>query len=203
MKRNYAKSILLALLLIFSQPLMSQPSQEKIQFKAEIGGTPSEVARLTKLISEAHAVVNHPEFEKRVRNAKIKNGKSFSYSDESGNQVFEKILEGSELGGPKDNVWQLFYEFSPKPRKCFGVGRWKKCSSWILGWTDPSIKKVFINSLPWPDRDDSGIVGTIVHEQLHKLGYGHPFNDTPTRYLSAPYAVGTIAAEIHKKYFLK
>lgn len=193
MKNTVTSLVLLALFFVFPAMSFSQSAPDRIQFKTEIKGSFDEVVRLNKLASETQAVVNHPEFEKRVRGAWTKYGKAFSYSDDSGDQVFQKML----------GTWNLFYEFQPQARKCVGVGRFKKCTSWVLGWTNPSTKTVYLNSLPWPGRDDSGIVGTLVHEQLHKLGYGHPFNNTSTRPLSVPYAVGNIAAEIHKKYFLK
>ncbi len=202
MKNIFTIVVLLALFIGLPVSSFSQSTHPEIQFKMQAKGSVAEVARITELSEITRSVVNHPEFEKRVRGAWTKYGKAFSYSDDNGNQVFQKMLEGAELGGPKDFIWQLSYIFQAQNRTCFGIGRFKKCSSWVLGWTNPSTKDVYMNSLPWPDRDSCGIVGTQVHEQLHKLGYGHPVNSTSSRPLSVPYAVGTIASEICNKYFI-
>lgn len=203
MKKIVTSLILLALFVVSPGSAYSQSIPSLIQFKVDVKGSVAQVRRLTHLSVVAHEVVNHPEFESRVRKAFFQKGKAFSYSDDSGDQVFQKMVDGAELNGQKDGIWQLSYVFAPQSRKCIGFGRWKKCSSWVLGWTYPKKPEVYINSLPWDDRDDCGIVGTQVHEQLHKLGYGHPVNNTATRYLSVPYAVGTIASEICKKHFIK
>jgi hypothetical protein len=199
--KSIAGLILSLLFAVFSGNSYSSTHPEiKIVLRAV--GTTEQVSRITKLTEVTRKVINHPEFEKRVRSAWTKYDKAFSYSDDSGDQVFQKIVDGAEIGGNKDNVWQLSYVFQPQKRACFGIGRFKTCSSWVYGWTNSKTEKVYINSLPWDGRESCGIVGTQVHEQLHKLKYEHPFNDTATRYLSVPYAVGTIAAEICKKYFI-
>ncbi len=202
MKKQFTILILLALFAIFPALSFSQSTHPEIQFKMNVVGSVAEAARITELTEVTRLVVNHPEFEKRVRGAWTKYNKAFSYSDDNGDQVFQKILDGAELKGPVDNIWQLTYVFKAQKRSCFGVGRWKKCSSWVLGWTYPTKPEIYLNSLPWPERDSCGIVGTQVHEQLHKFGYHHPANNTPTRYLSVPYAIGSLASEICKKYFV-
>lgn len=200
MVKNLAIAILFAL--ITSIPSHACPKPEarpEIKFEVNAKGTAEQVSRVTKLSKIALAVVNSPEFEERVKGAMTKSGKAFSYSDETGPQVYQRMIEGAELDGPKDGIWQLSYIFEAQYQKCFGFGWLKKCTALVLGWTDPSTRHVYLNSVPWAGRNDCGIVGTQVHEQLHKLGYSHPSSNTATRELSVPYAIGNLASEICKK----
>lgn len=196
MIKSIAIIILLAIATIFPVTSLAMPSHPEIQIKIKAIGTPKQISRITRLSEIARLVVNSLEFEKRVKGAYFKKGKSFSYSNETGEQVFQTMVNGAELDGEVDNIWNLSYIFEAQKRICF----FRKCSSWVYGWTTPKIQDVYINSLPWETRDDCGIVGTIVHEELHKLGLSHPSEFTSTRYLSPPYAIGTIAAEICKKF---
>lgn len=183
--------ILLAFICIL--PADSYASQP-IKIEMNVKGTVAQISRLTKLSEKLKSVINSEDFKKRVSSA------TFTYSNDSGPQVFKKISEGAELNSQPDGTWNLSYLFEKKYRKCFGFGRFKKCSAWVLGWTSASTKNVYINALKWDDRSDCGIVGTMAHEQMHKLNYGHPVSDTPTRDQSVPYSVGSIAAEICKKF---
>lgn len=204
------KSITMILALILSLGAFAQtdlphsppsgPSllESRIELQIDIVGTAAQIARLTDLSKIAEQVINGSEFRSRVRKS------VFTYTDLKGDQVMDRLIDGNEILLPqKDNIWQLKFVFEPKSRKCVGIGRFKKCSNWVLGWTNPSIKTIYLNSLPWPDRDDCGIVGTIVHEQTHKLGFGHPYEPTKKRPQSVPYSTGTIASDICKQLKMK
>lgn len=197
MMKNVATLILFALFAAFEPNAYAKP---EIKFQIQVKGSVAQASRITKLAEIARIVVNSEEFETRVKGASFQKGQAFSYSSESGPQVYQKLLDGAELSSAKDGLWQLSYKFEAKHQKCLGFGRWKKCTALVYGWTDPTTKDVFINSVPWDERDDCGIVGTIVHEQSHKLGYDHPFDYTSTREYSIPYALGNLAATICRKY---
>lgn len=175
--------------------LAAFPGKPEIRVRAK--GTVAQVARIVRLSGVTSKVLVHPVFISRTRGAMVgKRGMAFSYSSDTGQQVLDAIADGAELDGEKDGVWNLDFEFEAHPRKCIGIGRFKKCTSWVLGWTNGSTNKIWINSLPWDERKDCGIVGTIVHEQLHKLGYDHPEEDTWDRPQSVPYAIGDLAADV-------
>ena len=189
------KSSLLFLLLILPSIAFAGlvERDNKIEIEIDIKGNPAQIARLSGLSSKLSDVINSKEFRERISKA------SFSYTTDSGKQVLQKLIDGAEIGTQKDNTWQLSYVFEEKERKCFGIGRFKKCSKWVLGWTSPSIKEVYINSLTWDSRQDCAIVGTLVHEQTHKLGYSHPFKSTKRRPASVPYAAGSVATQVCNK----
>lgn len=195
MAKHLASLILFTLFAVFSVPSYARP---QVKFQIHAVGSYDEVGRITALAKVAEKVVNSEEFEKRVKGAWTKYGKAFSYSNDSGAAVYDKMMAAAEFGGPADGVWDLDYTFEKKYPKCFGIGRWKKCGAMELGRTEGN--KIYFNSVPWPGRDDCGIVGTIVHEQLHAYNYSHPWSNTRTRHLSVPYAIGNLAAELCPKF---
>jgi len=186
-------AVFIAILAALAFPLRAETARPQIVFQLSVKGTPAQVSRVQRLAKVAERVVNSEKYEQRTKAAWWKKGrKAYSYSSLTGAQVYQLNLDGAELKGAKDGVWGLVYEFKPQRRKCvFG-----KCSAWVNGWTYPSSKTVYFNSLIWEGRSDCGIVGTIVHEQQHKLGLSHPAKATADRPFSPPYTQGTIAAEL-------
>lgn len=58
----------------------------------------------------------------------------------------------------------------------------------VLGYTLPSVQKIWINSryaLKW---DVCDMASLLVHEGLHKAGFKHGYQNTPTRKYSVPYS---------------
>jgi hypothetical protein len=148
------------------------------QFTTEI-----RMNRVKKLASIANAVVNSPEFKSRVLGSWYKGKAQFADTKDSNEVVYQKIRASSEVFNKCNNyLMELEYQ-------------WDSNSGRVLGWTYPTVKTVWFNYKNFDSRSDSGIVGTICHEYLHKLGYGH---SSAKSYASVPYAVGTICAELYK-----
>ena len=138
--------------------------------------------RVKKLASIANVVVNTQEFKSRVLGAWYKGKAQFADTKDSNEVVYQKIRASSEVFNKCNNyLMELEYQ-------------WDSNSGRVLGWTYPSVKTVWFNYKNFDPRSDSGIVGTICHEHMHKLGYGH---SSAKSWASVPYAVGTICAEIY------
>ena len=47
--------------------------------------------------------------------------------------------------------------------------------------------------------NEADIVGNVIHEYCHNIGFGHNVKNNPTRQYTVPYAIGYIAAKIAKR----
>ena len=145
------------------------------------------VARLSRLALVAAKIMNSAEFKRRVDASYYRGKPGFASSVLAPAVVSRLILEGNELRSGIDYEWDMEIEV-----KLGGRG--------VLGWTYPSIKKFYLNSRYLDARSDSGIVGTICHENSHKLGFGHDFKATARRPYSIPYVLGTICAQLYSTF---
>lgn len=141
--------------------------------KVSAKGPTSDVAKIASIVPGVQKVINSPEFKERVLKAK------FTTTKDSNETILKKILIPE---------WSLSYEFKMN-RSWTG-----RCP--VLGWTYPNVKTVWFNTCNFKSRNDSGIAGTICHEQLHKLGYDHK---SEKDLLSVPYSVGNICSELYGK----
>ncbi len=152
--------------------LLLHVSAQATDMKVTIKKADENSARIWDIVRGVRNVINSPEFKARILSAKFQDTK------DSNQKIYETLTPA---------VWDLEYEWKMQKN-------WKgKCP--VLGWTYPSVKTVWFNSCNFHGRKDSGIAGTIAHEQAHKLGYSHR---SAKSYNSVPYAVGTIVAELFK-----
>ncbi len=177
-------------------PIIVQPAKNCPQVTADAVYFPTVNKGHSDLVGATMQIVNSPEFKSRVLGAYYNKRPGFTYTTDTPEQVMQKVLNGNERTNQEGNDchWSLKYKFqlqAPKPFQNYVV----------VGWTTPYDPIVYINTYGYDKRSDAGIVGTIVHEEAHKLGYDHPFNNTPDRPYSVPYALGNIAAELYSKKF--
>jgi hypothetical protein len=135
-------------------------------------------------------VIATDEFKRKVLNKKY-NGKK-QYVDNGGlsnAEIYRRILEGSEMLTPGgDNVMDLHLESYFERQN-------------VIGYTKPGIKTIFMNT-KYLDRESfeiSEVAMNLTHEWLHKLGFKHAFEKTPSRAHSVPYAIGYIMRTLARK----
>lgn len=158
--------VLLFLLLALSEAFAG------IKVTPEIKGNSDEISKLSGVIPGVQKVINSEAFKLRVLKAR------FTDTKDSSEEIYKKIVAAD---------WSLEYEFKVQKN-------WRgRCP--VLGWTYPAVKTVWFNRCNFMGRSDSGIAGTVCHEQMHKLGYGHKSAKSLN---SVPYAVGTICAQMFK-----
>ena len=71
----------------------------------------------------------------------------------------------------------------------------------VLGWTYPTIIQQYISGWFLDDASVPELVGNMIHEWLHKLGFDHDYRATALRPYSVPYAIGDIAEKIAKEIY--
>ncbi len=95
--------------------------------------------------------------------------------------VYDHILDGNEkLQNTKDNEMDLEVRFYYS-------------SSNTVGYTYGNVKYIYVNTKYFDGYSLSSVCANMMHEWLHKLGYGHDSAVTARRPYSIPYAIGGIA----------
>ncbi len=73
----------------------------------------------------------------------------------------------------------------------------------VLGFTNPKTIRTWINSWFFDSATVPEIVGNMMHEYLHKLGFDHEFKDNSLRKYTAVYAIGYIARDVAERMWKK
>jgi len=104
----------------------------------------------------------------------------------TGKQIWELICTGQDLFNTKEDhdidVFVTMYDN-------FWTG--------TIGYTFPNTFKTWFNNKFFRKFDEAEILGNVIHEAMHNIGFGH--NDYENRMTSVPYKVGHIATELAKK----
>lgn len=146
--------------------------------------------KIANAIETIKKVIASDEFKKMVL-VKTFNGKK-QYKDNNGltnAQIYKKMLEGAEMLIPgKDNSMDLELKSYFEKEN-------------VIGYTTPSIRTIFLNTkyLNQDDFKSSDVAMNLTHEWLHKLGFKHSVQKTPTRSHTVPYAIGYIMRSLARR----
>lgn len=156
--------------------LMLNTVKAETKFNRVVNGQSKQTQRVLALLSRAEKVINSQKFKLKVLNS------TFTSTKDSPEEIVRKIECASETFNKNgcNYLVDINWEFARNKR-------------YVLGWTYPNSNTIYFNSRNFNGRDDSGIVGTICHEYMHKLGYGHK---SASDLNSVPYSVGTICANL-------
>lgn len=134
-------------------------------------------------------VVASEEFKNKILNYTYKGKKKFFDTNKSNAQVYKAILEGSEKMLP----------YGPNNAMDLELELYTDMKAPVIGYTMPNIVKIFMNTKYFNNFQPYQVVDNMIHEWLHKLGFGHSQQPTPDRPHSVPYAVGYIAKALARK----
>ncbi len=128
-----------------------------------------------------------PEFRTRILNHKFKGRKTFNWNRGLTNQeIYQKILSGVEKLEPqKNNAMDV------------EIRLFTDMKSTVLGYTKPQTKKIWMNTKYFNEKTTPIKLGShLMHEWLHKLGFGHVRERCEDRKYTVPYAIGYIVKEL-------
>ena len=127
--------------------------------------------------------VKHSQF---VDNHIMVEGKEHVMSKE---EIYMHLMAGEETLSEdgEDGEADIFMELD------------RRSSRNVLGYTYSNTTKQWIYNSFFTNGDDWDIAGNIVHEWVHKMGYGHAYKRTATRQYSVPYAVGYFVRDYVEK----
>lgn len=133
-------------------------------------------------------VISSDEFKNKVLNHKVNGKKTFVDNGGLTNaEIYKKIIEGSEMLNPTpNNTMDLELEVYVE-------------STNTVGYTYPNTERVWMNEKYLNARNAAKVTTNMMHEWLHKVGFKHEVNATPSRASSVPYAIGYIVAELASK----
>lgn len=134
-------------------------------------------------------VIASEEFKNRVLNHRFGGKKAFKHNQGLSNAaIYKKIIEGSEQLSPGvDNQMDLTLEVY-------------RAANNTVGYTYPSELRVWMNEKFLNANRPYKVTTNMVHEWLHKLGFKHEAQSTPTRKYSVPYAVGYLVRDLASKF---
>jgi hypothetical protein len=154
-------------------------------------------SQFMELLKVVEAVLNSKEFERKVKGYTwATKGRIFSgYLDteDSPEEVYDAIMTGQDqFHTGQDYDLDLFLTFY------YSVTN-------VIGYTYPNTFKTWMNEKYFYRRlrtteGRAAIVGNIIHEYLHNMGYTHPYDPNPTWHHTVPYAVGYIAEAVAIKF---
>jgi hypothetical protein len=143
------------------------------------------IIEATELIKK---VVASEEFRDGILNHTYNGQKTFV--DNGGltnSQIYHRFLAGAEKLTPATNnaidaELELYFE-----------------TSTVVGYTNPTTKRIWMNTKYFNNYSAAQVAGNLVHEWMHKLGFGHSSSSTPSRPYSVPYAVGYLMGRLAKQ----
>ncbi len=147
-------------------------------------------AKVEKAISLIKKVIGSEEFKERVLNYKFKGKKRFFDSEGFSNaQIYQKILDGAEIMGntQKNNTMDVELELYHAATK-------------TIGYTYPNVTKIWMNKKYFNRYTPVQVAGNLMHEWMHKIGFGHATKWSEERDHSVPYAIGYIMEELTKQH---
>jgi hypothetical protein len=133
-----------------------------------------------------------PEFRSRILNHRYRGRKSFAFNKGLTNeQIYRKILSGMEkLEGESNNAMDV------------EIALFTDLKSKVLGYTKPNTRKIWMNTKYFNENTSPVELSShMMHEWLHKLGFGHERKRCNNRKYSVPYAIGYIVKDLTKETY--
>lgn len=157
-------------------------------FTAKISDTNYTAAQKAK-VAEAErkiiAVVNSDKFKQKVLDFTYNGKKEFVDNNGLSNaEIYEKVFNGAEALQPALN-----YQMD------ITLTMYKSMTS-TVGYTYPSVLKVWTNSKYHNSFSACDVVGNVFHEWVHKLGFSHADSHNKSRPYSVPYGLGYLVADL-------
>lgn len=150
-------------------------------------------AQKEKVISAADLikkVVASDEFRDAILNYEFDGKKQFVQNRGFSNEkIYQLILEASEkqLKKGKNNVMDLELQLYRE-------------DTTTIGYTYPNVVRIYMNTKYFDRFDSVQVSDNMMHEWLHKIGFDHDVQYSPSRDHSVPYAIGYLVKRLAKKY---
>lgn len=156
--------------------------------------SPAEEQAIRKAALSVEAIINSDVFVNKMLAYPFHSSWNKGLSNA---KLIDRVRGGAESLKPaKDYIWDVHYR-----------GYW---SSWfrrrVIGYTYPNTVWIWLNrrNIPAPtvnmDHAVRHIVGNMVHEYMHKLGFGHSFRRSSLWPYTVPYGVQRVVTDLYARY---
>lgn len=148
----------------------------------------AEQEKFDKAIEIIKKVVATSEFRKAIIDHTYGGKKTFNENRGLSNlQIYQKILEGAERLTPKKNnamdmEVELYY-----------------ADNSTVGYTLSNSRRIWVNNKFFVKNSPQSVAANLMHEWLHKLGFGHAVEYSASRDFTVPYAVGRMIRVLGRK----
>lgn len=181
----------LALLLTSLKPSMATVPTLAETFVTNVfmyNGTSAQRSKIDLAEQKLREVIQSEEFKNRVLNFTYNGSKKFIDNNGLTNsQIYYKILNAAEKLLPViDNELDL------------NIKTYYTSSS-TVGYTSSNINYINFNTKFLNSYSVSETAKTMIHEWLHKLGFGHAYYYSTSRNYSVPYGIGKIMMDLAAK----
>lgn len=143
--------------------------------------TKKEIARLDEAKALLQMIVNHQLFKQELLRADF-SGETSDWKNKTNQEIYDHFMNGAETLQPESNG-QADIDltiFNPKP--------WTS----TVGYTYRNTVRQWINRKFFWSLKIWGVMGNIVHEWGHKLGFQHDYKRTKRRPFSICYQLNAI-----------
>jgi hypothetical protein len=154
------------------------------------GFTGKKLEKLERAFEVLERVVNSDEFKNRVINFKNTKGERAFASNKglSNEEIYQLLMEGRE-----DLQTNTLGEMN------FYLKLYHRPFSRVIGYTSPDTNRIHINWKFFKKYQANEVAANLMHEWLHKMGYGHR---SAKERDSVPYAIGYIVGEMAQEILL-
>jgi hypothetical protein len=146
-------------------------------------------AKVETAIALIKKVIASQEFKNRVINHTYEGKKTYVDSNGLTNiQIYRKILEAAERMGvtARNNTMDVELELY-------------FAATTTIGYTYPNVTRIWMNTKYFDKYTPHQVAGNLMHEWVHKLGFGHATKWSKSRDYSVPYAIGYLMEQLSKK----
>lgn len=155
-----------------------------------VGANTAQSTKYAKAIEVFKKVIKDPEFKKRVLAHKKLNGSlGFENTTDTPAKVYEKLLQASETFKKAEIDHDVDIEV-----------RFYYANNSTVGYTYPNVGYINVNTKFFDGYKPNSVAANLLHEYMHKLGYGHDSARTTRRPYSVPYGMGSIMSSLGAKY---
>lgn len=153
------------------------------------GMTSSQEAKIQKAEYKIRKVIGSEAFRTKVLNFTYNGKKQFNNNNGLTNsQIYTKILNGMENflksnNNAMDLNIKVYYE-----------------NSSTVGYTTTTSSYINMNQKFFNTYTSNQVTRNMMHEWLHKIGFGHAVSYSTSRDYSVPYAIGKIMEQLAANY---
>ena len=154
-----------------------------------VGMTSSQEAKIQSAERKMRDVIASDAFRTKILNHTYNGKKTFvDNKGLSNSEIYTKMLEGAEKLKPsKNNTMDMtvktYYE-----------------TSTTVGYTMTGSSTINMNTKYLNSYTSNNVSRNMIHEWLHKIGFGHAVSYSTSRNYSVPYAVGRIMEQLAANY---
>ncbi len=160
-----------------------EPMKVEVEFLET--STPERIKKIQSAAKLLEKILNTEIFKSRVEGYTHNGVRGYTDSEgRSNEQIYKMIIDGSEVLSPGiDHTANIKITFYYRPSSTVAQ---TSTQSLVIDFNKKYLDQFSVNE----------VSGTLIHEWLHKLGFGHSYRYNSRRDHSIPYAIGYMVRDL-------